>query len=138
MSEQGFNTKLLHGVADNNPYGADIVVHSSSKYINGNSDAISGILTWSGKFQWDERYPGRELPHKFKFGVTGCQNNCLKAEENDVGIKGGTIVEWKESACINCGLCARCVVKMRLRMQQSSFLKKTRIQAKDLTLRSIV
>ncbi|MFR0781422.1 MAG: hypothetical protein ACLSHP_00200 [Coprococcus sp.] len=30
------------------------------------------------------------LPHKFKFGVTGCQNNCLKAEENDVGIKGAT------------------------------------------------
>ena len=55
----------------------------------------------------DERYFGRELPHKFKFGVTGCQNNCLKAEENDVGIKGGTIVEWKESACINCGLCAK-------------------------------
>ena len=29
----------------------------------------------------DERYFARELPHKFKFGVTGCQNNCLKAEE---------------------------------------------------------
>ncbi len=39
--------------------GADIVVHSSSKYINGNSDAISGIITWSGKFKFDpERYPG--------------------------------------------------------------------------------
>ena len=25
--------------------GADIVIHSSSKYINGSSDAISGILT---------------------------------------------------------------------------------------------
>ena len=37
----------------------------------------------------DERYFGRELPHKFKFGITGCQNNCLKAEENDLGIKGG-------------------------------------------------
>ena len=39
----------------------------------------------------DERYFARELPHKFKFGVTGCQNNCLKAEENDVGIKGASI-----------------------------------------------
>jgi O-acetylhomoserine (thiol)-lyase len=39
--------------------GADIVVHSSSKYINGNSDAISGILTLGGSFRWDyERYPG--------------------------------------------------------------------------------
>ena len=34
----------------------------------------------------NDRYFGRELPHKFKFGITGCQNNCLKAEENDVGI----------------------------------------------------
>ena len=55
----------------------------------------------------DERYFARELPHKFKFGVTGCQNNCLKAEENDVGIKGALDVKWKQEACINCGLCAK-------------------------------
>lgn len=55
----------------------------------------------------DERYFGRELPHKFKFGVTGCQNNCLKAEENDVGIKGALAVKWKEDACIQCGLCSK-------------------------------
>lgn len=55
----------------------------------------------------DERYFGRELPHKFKFGVTGCRNNCLKAEENDVGIKGAMDVKWKKEACINCGLCAK-------------------------------
>ena len=55
----------------------------------------------------DERYFARELPHKFKFGVTGCQNNCLKAEENDVGIKGVAIVEWDKDACINCGICEK-------------------------------
>lgn len=54
-----------------------------------------------------DHYFGRELPHKFKFGVTGCHNNCLKAEENDVGVKGGLKVAWKESACIHCGLCAK-------------------------------
>ena len=46
--------------------GADVVVHSSSKYINGNSDAISGVLVYGGKFKWDERYPGL-IPYK-KFG----------------------------------------------------------------------
>ena len=47
--------------------GADVVVNSSSKYINGNSDAISGILTYSGNFLWDEqRYPGL-APYK-RFG----------------------------------------------------------------------
>lgn len=53
----------------------------------------------------DERYYGMELPHKFKFGVTGCHNNCLKAEENDVGIKGSCRVKWKEDPCISCGIC---------------------------------
>ncbi|MCD7884262.1 MAG: 4Fe-4S binding protein, partial [Lachnospiraceae bacterium] len=53
----------------------------------------------------DQRYFGRELPHKFKFGVTGCQNNCLKAEENDVGIKGALNVKWRQEDCIGCGVC---------------------------------
>ncbi|MCD8348227.1 MAG: PLP-dependent transferase [Lachnospiraceae bacterium] len=40
-------------------YGADIVVHSSSKYINGGGNSISGIIVDSGHFKWDvERYPG--------------------------------------------------------------------------------
>lgn len=37
--------------------GADVVVHSSSKYINGNSDAISGVIIDGGTFDWrDEKY----------------------------------------------------------------------------------
>ena len=55
----------------------------------------------------NDRYFGRELPHKFKFGVTGCQNNCLKAEENDVGIKGAAQVTWRQDACIQCGVCEK-------------------------------
>ena len=54
-----------------------------------------------------ERYYGRNLPHKFKLGVTGCKNNCLKAEENDVGIKGGIKPVWKAQSCIHCGKCER-------------------------------
>lgn len=65
------------------------------------------IDTYTLAKELDERYFGRELPHKFKFGVTGCQNNCLKAEENDVGIKGGMEVEYKEDACISCGVCIK-------------------------------
>ncbi|MDR1070288.1 MAG: 4Fe-4S binding protein [Gracilibacteraceae bacterium] len=54
-----------------------------------------------------DRYFGRELPHKFKFGVTGCMNNCLKAEENDLGVKGGFIVAWSKESCTFCGLCVK-------------------------------
>ena len=53
------------------------------------------------------RYFGRDLPHKFKLGVTGCRNNCLKAEENDLGIKGGVAVKWLEDRCITCGKCVK-------------------------------
>lgn len=55
----------------------------------------------------DKRYFGRELPHKFKFGVTGCQNNCLKAEENDVGVKGALDIHWEKDKCIFCGVCEK-------------------------------
>lgn len=55
----------------------------------------------------DERYYGKELPHKFKFGVTACQNNCLKAEENDVGIKGASDVHWEKDTCTFCGVCEK-------------------------------
>lgn len=47
--------------------GADVVVNSSSKYINGSSNAISGVLTINGKFRYDEeKYPGL-APYK-KYG----------------------------------------------------------------------
>ena len=55
----------------------------------------------------DRRYFGRELPHKFKIGVTGCQNNCLKAEGNDLGIKGGMNISWDKDKCILCGVCEK-------------------------------
>ena len=48
-------------------HGADIVVHSSSKYINGGGNSISGIIVDSGNFEWNtERYKG--LAEYKKFG----------------------------------------------------------------------
>jgi dissimilatory sulfite reductase (desulfoviridin) alpha/beta subunit len=35
-----------------------------------------------------KKYFGRELPAKLKIAVTGCQNNCVKVEANDIGIRG--------------------------------------------------
>ena len=61
----------------------------------------------------DERFGGRALPHKFKIGATACPNNCLKAEENDVGIKGAAVLTWKSDACVGCGLCAKACVRRR-------------------------
>ncbi len=55
--------------------------------------------------------------YKFKFGVTGCQNNCLKAEENDVGIKGGMTVECSHDDCIQCGVCVKACREGALSME---------------------
>ena len=65
------------------------------------------IDTYALANELDDRYFARELPHKFKFGITGCQNNCLKSEENDLGIKGGIQVSWREEDCIQCGVCVK-------------------------------
>lgn len=38
--------------------GADVVIHSSSKYINGGGNSISGMIVDGGKFRWDsEKFP---------------------------------------------------------------------------------
>jgi len=48
--------------------GADIVVHSTSKYINGGGNSIGGIIIDSGKFKWNfEKFPA--LGDFKKFGV---------------------------------------------------------------------
>lgn len=74
----------------------------------GSAVCPSGCIdTYAIAKELDERYYARELPHKFKFGVTGCQNNCLKTEENDCGIKGGLAVKWQKDPCILCGVCVK-------------------------------
>lgn len=79
----------------------------------GSAICPSGLIdTTALAKELDARYFAKELPHKFKLAVTGCSNNCLKAEENDLGIKGGVQPVWNKSRCSFCGLCeAVCPVK---------------------------
>jgi O-acetylhomoserine (thiol)-lyase len=47
-----------------NPFklGADIVVHSTTKYLSGHGDALGGIVVDSGNFDWPkEKYPDFEM-----------------------------------------------------------------------------
>jgi len=60
----------------------------------------------------DRAFYGKQAPHKFKVGISGCANNCLKAEENDLGVKGWIEPRWSGVGCTGCGLCvAVCPVK---------------------------
>lgn len=48
-------------------FGADIVIHSTSKYINGGGNSIGGIIVDGGKFSWDfDRH--RSLSEFKKYG----------------------------------------------------------------------
>src|SRR5580692_2802745 len=38
-------------------HGADIVVHSATKFLGGHGTSIGGIIIDSGKFQWSDKYP---------------------------------------------------------------------------------
>lgn len=72
----------------------------------GNAVCASGwIDTGRIATEFDKRYGGRALPHKFKIGLTGCHNNCLKTEENDLGVKGGAEPAWSGETCTYCGRC---------------------------------
>lgn len=73
------------------------------------------IETYPLAVEISERYLNRQLPHKFKIGVTGCMNNCLKAEENDVGIKGCYLFEWLPENCRLCGICIKACKKGALK-----------------------
>lgn len=97
------NLRKIQEVADRFGKG---YVHLTSR--QGNAVCPSGnIDSYKIAAELDKRYYARDLPHKFKFGVTGCQNNCLKAEENDLGIKGALDVHWKEEKCTLCGVCEK-------------------------------
>ena len=55
----------------------------------------------------DKRYFNAEAPSKFKMAVTGCFNNCTKATENDIGIRGAIEPQWNPSSCCDCHLCLK-------------------------------
>ncbi|NTV05621.1 MAG: 4Fe-4S dicluster domain-containing protein [Chlorobiaceae bacterium] len=69
----------------------------------------------------DKRFFNQEAPSKFKMAVTGCANNCTKANENDIGIKGAIEPEWVSSSCCDCGLCLKfCPAKAIERKESGS------------------
>jgi len=54
-------------------WGADIVIHSTSKYMDGHASAMGGAIIDSGKFDWNkyaDKYPGLCTPDDSYHGVT--------------------------------------------------------------------
>ncbi len=52
-------------------FGADIVVHSTTKYLDGHAVQVGGCVIDSGKFEWtEEKYPGLTTPDESYHGLT--------------------------------------------------------------------
>src|SRR5580692_11621865 len=43
-------------------YGADIVVHSATKFLGGHGTSIGGVIVDSGKFPWSDKFPAITKP----------------------------------------------------------------------------
>ncbi len=57
-------------------FGADIVIHSTSKYLDGHATALGGVVVDSGHFDWEaqgEKYPGLTTPDDTYHGVVYTQ-----------------------------------------------------------------
>jgi O-acetylhomoserine (thiol)-lyase len=52
-------------------YGADVVVHSATKFIGGHGTSIGGVLVDAGKFDWaaNDKFPGLSKPNPSYHGV---------------------------------------------------------------------
>jgi len=51
-------------------FGADIVVHSATKYIGGHGTTMGGVVVESGKFPWGNgKFPGMTTPSRGYHGV---------------------------------------------------------------------
>lgn len=60
-------------------YGADIVVHSATKFIGGHGTVMGGVIIDSGKFDWEQndKFPGITKPNPSYHGVVfskACRN----------------------------------------------------------------
>ena len=61
------------------------------------------------KVIYDKFYIGLrdvKLPHKFKIGVGGCPNSCMKPSLNDVGVEGCKAFSFDSELCRGCKKCA--------------------------------
>lgn len=117
-SRQGVEIPFVH-VSDLDSFFAELT--QAGMELGATGPRVRAVLACQGDFvctnglinapelaqEIAERFFGRELAYKFKIAITGCPSNCLKADENDLGIKGVAPVTWVEENCSYCGTCAK-------------------------------
>ena len=92
-------------------WGADIVIHSTTKYMDGHAMAVGGVIVDSGNFDWDacpEKFPGLTTPdHSYhnliytkKFGKLAYITKATSQLMRDLG----SIPSPQNSFLLNVGL----------------------------------
>ena len=102
--------------------GADIVVHSASKFINGNSNSIGGVIIDSGKFDWaqNDKFPGLSEPNSSYHGIVFTE----AAKNLAYIIKARTTLLRDTGACLspfNAFLLLQGLETLSLRMERHVF-----------------
>lgn len=101
--------------------GADLVIHSTSKFINGHGNAIGGIVVDTGTFDWSgSRYPHLHALRKRAGGLAflaylrnqivrdlGCSLSPFNAFLMSIGIE--SLAVRMERHCANAGRVAACL-----------------------------
>jgi O-acetylhomoserine (thiol)-lyase len=100
-------------------YGADIVLHSATKFLGGHGTSIGGIIVDSGKFQWNDKYPAITEPspgyHGMKFAeVFGPMAFIIKARVEGLRDLGPCISPF------NSFLFLQGIETLKFRMEQHS------------------
>lgn len=76
-------------------FGADVVIHSTTKYMDGHATSVGGVIVDSGNFDWtqNDKFPGLTTPDESyhgityteKFGKAAYITKCLSQLMRDLG-----------------------------------------------------
>jgi O-acetylhomoserine (thiol)-lyase len=78
-------------------WGADVVIHSATKYLGGHGTTLAGVIVESGRFPWDNgKFPGMTEPsvgyHGVKFWETfGDFAFTMRARMENLRVFGATL-----------------------------------------------
>ena len=117
-------------------------MYAAGLYVGGTSSLVRPVVACKGSYcvhglmdihpfaerVFNEFYVGwhtTRLPHKFKIGIGGCPNNCVKPAFHDFGIMGQSIPDYDPDLCNACNKCSvvdKCPVKACSRDEEGTLV----------------
>ena len=99
-------------------YGADIVVHSATKYLGGHGTTMGGVIVESGRFPWDNgKFPGMTEPSRGYHGVK-LLRDLRRLRLHDEGAHGDDARSAPRSSPMSAWLLLQGIETLPLRMER--------------------